>query len=115
MATYRELLAKAVAEPMSQRCRMAIHIHFRKWCEAMNVPYPITKEELNRMNNVSSDDFVEHFRTLLASKHLDYPLQDAEQLLAFGEDDTDRIPLRICAKIKNVSVRAILDLLELAS
>lgn len=114
MATYRELLAKAVAEPMSQRCRMAIHIHFRKWCEAMNVPYPITKEELDRMNNISSDDFVEHFKTLLASKHLDYPLQDAEQLLAFGEDDTDRIPLRICAKIKNVSVRAILDLLELA-
>lgn len=114
MATYKELLAKAVAEPMSQRCRTAVHIHFRKWCESMHIPYPISQEELNRMENVSSEDFLNHFKTLLAANQIDYPLQDAEQLLAFGEDDSDRIPMRICAKVKNVSVRAILELLELA-
>lgn len=114
-ATYKEILAKAVAEPMSQRCRIAVNIHFRKWCEAMNVPYPITKEELDRLGTVSSKDFNRYFRHLLAVNHIDYPLQDVAELLAFGEDDSDRIPLRICAKAKNVSVRAILELLELAA
>ena len=114
-ATYRELLAKAVAEPMSQRCRTALHIHFKHWCDNNHIPYPISKQELNEMENISTDDFTKYFNKIIRENHIDYPLQDAKLLLAYGEDESDAIPLRICAQYKNVSVRAILDLLELAS
>ena len=114
-ATYRELLAKAVAEPMSQRCRTAVHIHFKHWCESNNVPYPISKKELDELENVSADDFTKYFNKIIRDNHIAYPLQDAKLLLAYGEDESDDIPLRICAQYKNVSVRAILNLLELAS
>lgn len=45
-ATYRELIAKAVAEPISLRCRRAQEEHYRCWCKYNNLPYPMTKEEL---------------------------------------------------------------------
>ena len=64
---------------------------------------------------MSADDFTKYFNKIIRDNHIDYPLQDAKLLLAYGEDDSDAIPLRICAQYKNVSVRAILNLLELAS
>lgn len=45
-ATYRELIAKTVAEPIAQRCRRAQEEHYRRWCIMNNTPYPSTKKEL---------------------------------------------------------------------
>lgn len=45
-ATYRELIAKAVAEPVAQRCKRAQEEHFKRWCIMNKQPYPSTREEL---------------------------------------------------------------------
>lgn len=45
-ATYRELIAKAVAEPVAQRCKRAQEEHFKRWCIMNSQPYPSTRAEL---------------------------------------------------------------------
>lgn len=109
MATYRELIAKAVAEPMSQRCKYALELHFCSWCSSHNVPYPISNEELELMYGLSKEDFYKYFVNILQTNHIDYPLQDAEALLAIGTDNNMDVPLTICAAQRNVSIRQILD------
>ena len=47
-ATYRELIAKAVAEPLAQRCKRAQEEHFKRWCMMNSIPYPSTREELEK-------------------------------------------------------------------
>lgn len=111
-ATYRELIAKLVAEPMHQRCKMAINAHFRRWCERKGYPYPISDEQLKDLYGISKHDFKNDFIEILRTNHLDYPLQDAAKLLAIGENDGIP-PLRIFARIRNVSIAQILDLLEI--
>lgn len=114
MATYREILAKAVAEPMSQRCRIAINIHFKKWCEYNGIPYPISDKEFRKLEAMGKDDFLKYYKKMIESNKLDYPLQDAKKLVSYGDDDDRKIPLIACATVKNVSIRAILDMLEAA-
>lgn len=111
MATYKELLAKAVAETMSQRCKYALEFHFRSWCENNHVPYPISDNDLQRLYGLSKTDFYDEFNKIIKSNNIAYPLQDAAALMTMGEneDDTNNIPLSICAKYKNVSIRQILD------
>lgn len=111
MATYKELLAKAVAEPMAQRCKYALEFHFRSWCENNHVPYPISDSDLQTLYGLSKTDFYDEFNKIIKSNNIAYPLQDAAALMTMGEDedDTNNIPLSICAKYKNVSIRQILD------
>ena len=47
-ATYRELLAKAVAEPIANRCRIVLNEHRRLWQEAIDESYPSSREVLER-------------------------------------------------------------------
>lgn len=49
-AKYREIIAKTVAEPIAQRCRIAQEAHYRRWCIMNNTPYPSTKKELADKN-----------------------------------------------------------------
>ena len=113
-ATYREFIAKAVAEPMSQRCRIAINIHFKQWCEANGIPYPISEKDLRAMEGMSKDAFRAYYSNVVKKHKLTYPLQDADKLVSYGDEGTNKAPLRICAKAKNVSIGAILDLLGVA-
>lgn len=111
-ATYREIIAKLVAEPMHQRCKMAITAHFKRWCEINGYKYPITEKELNEFYNASKEDFKKEFIQILKANKLNYPLQDAGKLLAIGEAEGIP-PLRLFARIRNVSIGQILDLLEI--
>ena len=114
MATYRELIAKAVAEPMTQRCKYALELHFRSWCQVHNVPYPISDDELKTMYGLSKEDFYKHFIAILQSNNIGYPLQDAAALLNIGTNNNTDIPLAICAKARNVSIRQILDVFKIS-
>lgn len=113
MASYREVMAKIVAEPMSQRCRNALLLHFRTWCHNHGLIYPVSEETLNRLKNLSKQDFYSHFSDILQKNRLDYPLHDAAKLLAMGQEHDKDVPLSICAEAKNVSVKQILDTLEI--
>lgn len=111
-ATYREIIAKAVAEPMSQRCRLALLLHFRKWCESKQIPYEGVSTMIETLKTESGHKFISDFTAFIRNTNINYPLHDIKALLAYGEDTSDDIPLRICAIAKNVSVRAILELIE---
>lgn len=109
-ATYRELLAKAVAEPMTQRCKYALELHFKSWCYQHGVKYPITKKSLKRLYSLDKADFYKEFCQILRKNEIKYPLDDIHALLAMGAND-DEIPLNICAKARSVSVAQILDMM----
>jgi hypothetical protein len=110
-ATYRELLAKALAEPLTQRCKYALELHFKSWCYQHGVKtYPITAQQLKSLYGLQKQDFYKEFCRLIKLNHIDYPLNDIKRLLHMGTDDDD-IPLEVCAKARNVSISQILDML----
>lgn len=110
-ATYRELIAKALAEPMSHRCKYALELHFRTWCFNHGIDYPITNENLKKLYKLDKKDFYKEFCNIVQNNKLDYPLQDAHKLLEIGKNDNTDVPLTICAKARNVSISQILDML----
>lgn len=115
IATYRELIAKAVAEPMTQRCKYALELHFRSWCTAHHVPYPISDDDLTKLYSLSKEDFYRDFCQIIQNHNIAYPLQDAEQLINIGpQNGSMDVPLRICAQARNVSIRQILDVFGIA-
>ena len=114
MATYKELIAKIVAEPMAQRCKEAFEAHFRRWCIQNEVEYPITDKQLRELYDMDKVDFIKYFQRVIKKNHLNYPMGDAKKLLSIGKDSKDGIPMEIFAKWKNVSVSAILDMLSVA-
>jgi superfamily II DNA or RNA helicase len=115
MATYRELIAKAVAEPMTQRCKFALEMHFRSWCLKHKIKYPISDSDLEKLYGRSKNEFYAEFCDILRDNKIAYPLQDAKELLAIGENDSTDVPLRICAKARNVSIKQILDVFGLTA
>jgi len=108
MATYREFIAKAVAEPMTQRCKYALELHFKSWCMQHKVPYPISDDDLVNLFNLDKNDFYKEFVKIIKANKIAYNLQDAKVLLQMGVDNDD-IPLDICAKTRNTSVETILN------
>jgi hypothetical protein len=110
-ATYREIIAKAVAEPMEQRCKFALELHFRTWCHNHRIKYPISDDRLNRMYGLRKKDFYNEFSRIIKANKIAYPLQDAQQLINVGKDKSGDVPLEICAKARNVSVSQIIDTL----
>lgn len=113
-ATYREQIAKLVAEPMQIRCKEAFEAHFRRWCIANGYKYPITNKELKQLYATDKKEFVAYFETLIKENKLDYPMRDAEKLLEIGKSRPDGLPMDVFAKWKNVSIQSILELLEVA-
>jgi len=107
MATYREIIAKAVAEPLTQRCKYALELHFRSWCYANNIPYPISDSELTAMYNKTKNEFYKDFLRIIRINKIPYNLQDAQALLQIGNGD-GQVPLSICASARNVSIEQIL-------
>ncbi len=110
-ATYREILAKAMAESLSHRCKYALQLHFRSWCLNRNLPYPTTEKELADDYDVDIADFYDEFKRVIREKKIAYPLQDAEHLLAVGNDGSMDAPLSICCDATGASIEALLDLL----
>lgn len=115
MATLREFIAKTVAESLAQRCRYAVELHFRSWCNNHGIPYPISDKDMQQLYHLSKEDFYDYLCKVIAANNLAYPLQDAAALLEIGPntDPTD-VPLTICAARRNVSISQILDELGLA-
>ena len=116
IATYREIIAKAAAEPASQRCRLALLLHFEKWCKSNNVDYKGFETMIKTLKEESKktepeQHFMNDFKKFIKKAKINYPLHDLKMLTEYGEDDSDNIPLRICAIVKNVSVRSILDII----
>jgi hypothetical protein len=109
-ATYREIIAKLVAEPVHQRCKMALELHFRKWCFARGIPYPITNEEMERLAGLTRKDFMAEFERNVNAISPDYPLHDVKRLLTIA-DEVGIPPLRMFAKLKNVSIPQILEVM----
>ena len=67
---------------------------------------------IETLKTESGHKFISDFTAFIRNTNINYPLHDIKALLAYGEDTSDDIPLRICAIAKNVSVRAILELIE---
>lgn len=116
IATYREIIAKAAAEPASQRCRLALLLHFEKWCKSNNIKYEGIETMMKTLKEESrktepEQHFMNDFKKFIKKAKINYPLHDLKMLTEYGEDDSDNIPLRICAIVKNVSVRSILDII----
>jgi hypothetical protein len=110
-ATYREIIAKAMAEPMSHRCKYALQLHFRSWCLNHNVPYPISDKELSELYGLDINDFYDEFCKILKKNRINYPLQDARALLRIGEGDSTDAPLSICAEASGISINLITDMI----
>ena len=113
-ATYREQIAKLVAEPMQIRCKEAFEAHFKRWCIANGYKYPVTNKELKALYATDKQAFVTYFENLIKENKLDYPMRDAEKLLEIGKTKPDGLPMEVFAKWKNVSIQSILELLEVA-
>lgn len=109
-ATYREILAKAMAEPLAHRCKYAIQLHFCSWCRNHGVEYPISPEKLSELYGLEISDFYAELKKIIRAGKIQYPLQDAEKLLRIGEDGSDP-PLAICCQATGVSVDQLIEML----
>lgn len=109
-ATYREILAKAMAEPLAHRCKYAIQLHFYSWCEARGVEYPITAERLSELYGLEISDFYAELKKVIKAGKIAYPLQDAGKLLEVGKDGKEP-PLSVCCQATGVSVEQLMELL----
>lgn len=108
-ATYKELIAKVVAEPISHLCREAVNLHFKRWCRDKGIEYPITTKDLKEMYGIPENEWREDFKKILESSGLDYPWQDAEKIM-----NCAAVPLDVFAREKQVSIPRILELLGVA-
>ena len=111
IATYRELLAKAIAEPTVQKCKYAIELHFRTWCHNHKVPYPISKRELERLYGLDKEDFYNEFCSILKEKNINYPLNNVDKLVRLGTGNGRDVPLSICAEARQVSMKNLLNIM----
>ena len=109
-ATYREILSKAMAEPLAHRCKYAIQLHFRTWCRNHGVEYPISAEKLSELYGLEISDFYAELKKIIRAGKIQYPLQDADKLLKIGEDGSDP-PLAICCQATGVSIDQLIELL----
>lgn len=109
-ATYREILAKAMAEPLAHRCKYAIQIHFASWCRKHGVDYPITDKQLTELYGLDIADFHKELMKIIKDGKINYPLHDADKLLAIGSDGQDP-PLAICCQATNVDLDTLMDML----
>lgn len=111
-AEYREIIAKSMAEPLVQRCKYALQLHFRSWCLAHNVPYPISDNDLNEIYGMDIKDFYDEFRKIIRRNKIAYPLQDAGKMLKIGkEPNSTDVPLEICCEARGVSIKQMTDLI----
>jgi len=97
-ATYREQIAKLVAEPMQIRCKEAFEAHFKRWCIANGYKYPVTNAELKSLYNTDKQAFISYFENLIKEHKLDYPMRDAAKLLEIGKARPDGLPMEVFAK-----------------
>lgn len=109
-ATYREILAKAMAEPLAHRCKYAIQIHFKSWCIKHGVDYPISDKQLTELYGLDIADFHKELLKIIRNGKIAYPLHDADKLLSIGSDGQDP-PLSICCQATNVDVQTLMDML----
>lgn len=109
-ATYREILAKAMAEPLAHRCKYAIQMHFKSWCIAHDVDYPISSSKLTELYGLDISDFHDELMKIIRDGKIGYPLHDAQKLAAMGQDGQDP-PLVLCCNATNVSMDDLMDLL----
>lgn len=117
-ATYREMIAKVVAEPMAQRCKEAFTEHMKRWCRQNNIKFPVSDAELINVYNMPKEQFIAFFDKLIKDNKMTYPMHDADKLLKIGRGKTkdgkpDGIPMGVFAQWKNTSVGNILDLLDI--
>lgn len=110
-ASYREILAKAMAEPLSHRCKYALQIHFKSWCDRRGVEYPITQKALSEIYGLDIKDFYEEFKRILKNGKIDYPLYDVDKLLAMGKNGNQDPPLELCCRVTGTSIETLLDLI----
>jgi len=108
-ATYRELIAKAVAEPISYLCREAVNLHFKRWCRDNSINYPISKKYLKKLYGVPESEWRNQFKEVIEANGFDYPWQDAEKIMRCAA-----VPLEVFAREKEVSIPRILELLGVA-
>ena len=110
-ATYREIIAKAMAEPLSHRCKYALQLHFRSWCLNNGVPYPISDKELEEIYGLDVQDFYEEFKKIVKKNKIQYPLHDADALMKIGKGDSTDVPLSICCETTGISIQQMTDLI----
>lgn len=109
-ATYREILAKAMAEPLAHRCKYAVQLHFCSWCRNHGVEYPISAEKLSELYGLDITDFYSELKKIIKAGKIMYPLQDAEKLLRIGADGSDP-PLAVCCQATGVTIEQLMELL----
>lgn len=110
-ASYREILAKAMAEPLSHRCKYALQIHFKSWCDRRGIEYPISQKALSEIYGLDIKDFYEEFKKILKAGKIDYPLYDVDKLLAMGKNGDKDPPLELCCRVTGTSIETLLDLI----
>lgn len=111
-AKYRDIIAKAMAEPLVQRCKYALQIHFRSWCLVHGVKYPISDEKLSDLYGLDIQDFYGEFKKIIKDSKIKYPLSDAAKLLAIGKgSNAVDVPLSICCEARGISVDQLTDII----
>lgn len=101
-ATYREIIRKAQAESMVQRCKYVLQIHFASWCFTHKVEYPVSANTLLEIHDLNYNDFLRDFYRILVEHDIPYPVLDIEALLAIGKDGSEAT-LAICCAERNVA------------
>ena len=109
MATYRELIAKVVAEPITRRCMSVVELHLKRWCMSNNIEYPINMKDLDKVMDNGEDAFRNYMRNIVKANNFDYPILDAKALLEMDKE----LNLQILCDIKSVSLEGVLNLLGL--
>ena len=110
-ATYREIIAKTMAEPTVHRCKYTLQIHFRSWCMTHNIPYPISDEKLSEIYNLDIQDFYQEFENIIKENNIAYPLTNKDALLKIGKDGSTDASLEICCEATGTSIQQLTDII----
>lgn len=108
-ATYKELIAKLVAEPKVQRCRVAFERFFKRWCKEHGIPYPISKSELEEILKADKEMFIDYITSVRDKYKMDFKLE-RQWLL---DERVASLSLEDYAKAFDVSIDGILNELGL--
>ena len=73
-ASYKELIAKLVAEPKVQSARLAFEGYFRRWCIYNGIPYPTNHTEFMKYLDADRDTFLSYVEEMCKKYGVKYPI-----------------------------------------
>lgn len=111
-ATYREFIAKVVAEPISFKVKSAIANHYLLYCSLRNKPTGLSTTEAYSTRSMQDAEFMHFLRQVVVRDHSDYPIFSSKKFKQAFVDTNEEV-LSQLLRHYNVTINEVLRLLSI--